>query len=234
MNPIHNPQSTIHNPQSGKIRVLLADDHTIIREGLRSLLENSEIIDVIGEAEDGREAIRRVEQLHPDVIVMDITMPDLNGLEATRQIKHRFPEVKVLILTVHTVEEYIAQILRAGASGYVVKRAAIRELVAAIQAVHQGNTFLSPVISKTVIDGYLKQSQTAGEADSYASLTEREREVLQLIAEGRSSREIAERLVVAENTVRTHRANLMSKLGLHNTAELTQYAIRKRIINPAE
>jgi two-component system response regulator NreC len=135
---------------------------------------------------------------------------------------------------VHTVEEYITQILRAGASGYVVKRAAIRELVAAIQAVHQGDTFLSPAISRPVIEGYLKQFQTADQIDSYWSLTEREREVLQLIAEGYSSRQIAAQLVITENTVRSHRTHLMSKLDLYNTAELTQYAIRKGIINPIE
>jgi DNA-binding NarL/FixJ family response regulator len=214
--------------------VLLADDHTIIREGLRSLLEGPGNIEVIGEAEDGREAMRQVEQLRPDVVLMDIAMPGLNGLEATRQIKRRFPEVKVLILTMHTAEEYIAQILRAGASGYVVKRAAVTELVAAIQAVHRGNAFLSPAISEKVIEGYLKQAPPGDESERYNPLTEREREVLQLIAEGCTSREIAERLVITENTVRAHRANLMSKLGLHNTAELTQYALRKGFINLAE
>lgn len=214
--------------------MLLTDDHTIMRAGLRSLLENSGNIEVVGEAEDGREAIRQVEQLRPDVVLMDIAMAGLNGLEATQQIKQRFPEVKVLILTMHTAEEYITQILRAGASGYVIKRAAVIELVAAIQAVHQGDSFLSPAISEKVIEGYLKQASTGAEADRHDLLTEREREVLQLLAEGHSSREIAERLVITENTVRAHRANLMSKLGLHNTAELTQYAIRKHIITPPE
>lgn len=217
-----------------KIQVFLADDHTIMRAGLRSLLENSGRIEVIGEAEDGREAVKQVEQMRPDIVLMDIAMPGLNGLEATRQIKRRFPEVKVLILTMHTTEEYIAQIFGAGASGYVVKRAAVTELVTAIQAVHHGDAFISPSISGTVIEGYLKQTRTGDEAEWYDLLTEREREILQLIVEGHSSREIAERLIITENTVRAHRANLMSKLDLHNTAELTQFAIRKGIINPAE
>jgi two-component system response regulator NreC len=217
-----------------KIRVVLADDHTIMRAGLRSLLENPGNIEVIGEAEDGREAVKQVERMHPDVVLMDIAMPGLNGLEATRQIKHRFPGVKVLILTMHTTEEYIVQIFRAGASGYMGKRAAVTELVTAIQTVHQGDSFLSPSISGKVIEGYLKQARTGNEVEWYDSLTEREREVLQLIAEGHSSREIAEWLVITENTVRAHRANLMSKLDLHSTAELTQFAIRKGIINPTE
>jgi two-component system response regulator NreC len=217
-----------------KIRVVLADDHTIMRAGLRSLLENPGNIEVIGEAEDGREAVEQVERMRPDVVLMDIAMPGLNGLEATRQIKQRFPEVKILILTMHMTEEYIVQIFGAGASGYVVKRAAVTELVAAIRAVHQGDSFISPSISGTVIEGYLKQARTDDEAEWHDSLTGREREVLQLIAEGHSSREIAERLVITENTVRAHRANLMSKLGLYSTAELTQFAIRKGVITPAE
>lgn len=217
-----------------KIRVVLADDHTILRTGLRSLLENPGNIEVIGEAEDGREAVKQVERMRPDVVLMDIAMPGLNGLEATRQIKHRFPGVKVLILTMHTTEEYIVQIFGAGASGYVVKRAAVAELVTAIQAVHQGDSFISPSISGTVIEGYLKQARTGDKVEWHDSLTEREREVLQLIAEGYSSREIAERLVITENTVRAHRANLMSKLSLHSTAELTQFAIRKGVITLVE
>jgi len=173
-----------------RIRVLLAEDHTIVREGLRSLLEGEADIEVIGEAEDGREAVQKVEQLHPDVVVMDITMPALNGLEATRQIKKLFPGVKVLILTMHANEEYVFQILRAGASGYVVKQAAVPELISAIQAVYQGDSFLSPSISKKVIEEYIRQAEAMAN-DSYDKLTDREREVLQLIADGHTSREIA-------------------------------------------
>jgi DNA-binding NarL/FixJ family response regulator len=223
-------QSEIQNPKSGMVRVLLAEDHTIVRKGLRSLLEAEAGIEVIGEAEDGREAIRKVQELLPDVVLMDISMPKLNGLEATRQIKKWFPGVKVLILTMHANEEYVLQILRAGASGYVVKRAAPTELVLAIQAISRGDAFLSPSISKEVIEEYIRQAEGTVE-NSYDKLTNREREVLQLIAEGHSSREIAELLHISQKTVRGHRARLMDKLDVHSTAGLTQYAIRKGVIN---
>jgi two-component system response regulator NreC len=213
-----------------KIRVLLADDHTIVRKGLRSLLDGEAEIEVVGEAEDGREALEKAQQLLPDVVLMDITMPALNGLEATRQIKKLFPKMKVLILTMHATEEYILQILRAGASGYVVKQAAPTELVSAIRAVYRGDSFLSPSISRKVIEEYIRQTEAMVEENSYDRLTDREREVLQLIAEGCSSREIAERLHISEKTVRAHRAHLMDKLDIHSIAELTQYAIRKGVI----
>ena len=213
-----------------KIRVLLAEDHTIVRKGLRSLLDGEAGIEVIGEAEDGREAVEKVQQLLPDVVLMDIAMPGLNGLEATRQIKKRFPEVQVLILTMHANEEYIFQILRAGASGYVVKQAAPTELISAIRAAYRGDSFLSPSISRTVIQEYIRQAEAMAEKDSYDQLTTREREVLQLIAEGHSNREIAELLHISVKTVETHRANLMDKLDIHSTAELTQYAMRKGVI----
>jgi two-component system response regulator NreC len=213
-----------------KIRVLLADDHTIVRKGLRSLLDGEAEIEVIGEAEDGREAVEKAQQLLPDVVLMDITMPTLNGLEATRQIKKLFPKMKVLILTMHATEEYVLQILRAGASGYVVKQAAPAELVSAIRAVYRGDSFLSPSISRKVIEEYIRQTEAMVEENSYDRLTDREREVLQLIAEGCSSREIAEGLYISEKTVRAHRAHLMDKLDIHSVAELTQYAIRKGVI----
>jgi two-component system response regulator NreC len=213
-----------------KIRVLLAEDHTIVRKGLRSLLDGEAGIEVIGEAEDGREAVEKVGQLLPDVVLMDITMPSLNGLEATRQIKKRFPEVKVVILTMHANEEYIFQILRAGASGYLVKQAAPTELLSAIQAAYRGESFLSPSISRKVIEEYIQQAEATAEKDTYDQLTDREREVLQLIAEGHPNREIAELLHISVKTVGTHRANLMDKLDIHSTAELTQYAIRKGVI----
>ena len=213
-----------------KIKVLLAEDHTIVRKGLRSLLEDEADIEVIGEAENGREAVRKVGQLRPDVVVMDISMPRLNGLEATRQIKKLFPEVKVLILTMHANEEYIFQILRAGASGYVVKQAAVTELVLAIQAACRGDSFLSPSISRKVIEEYIRQAEAVVE-NSYDRLTDREREVLQLIAEGHSTPEIAELLHITEGTVRSHRASLMDKLDIHSAAGLTRYAIRKGVIS---
>jgi two-component system response regulator NreC len=215
---IRNPHSEIRNG----IRVLLAEDHTIVRKGLRSLLEDEAGIEVIGEAEGGTEAVQMTQQLLPDVVLMDISMPGLSGLEATRQIKKRFPEVKVLVLTRHANEEYVLQILQAGASGYVVKKAAPTELISGIQAVYRGDSFLSPSISKQVIEEYVRKAEGGRVKSSYERLTEREREVLQRIAEGHSSREMAELLHISEKTVRTHRANLMDKLDIHSTAELTQ------------
>lgn len=217
-----------------RIRVLLAEDHTIVRKGLRSLLDSEADIEVAGEAEDGRQALRKVEQLLPDVVVMDITMPGLNGLEATRQIKKRFPEVKVLILTVHTSEEYVRQMLRVGASGYLIKRAAPAELITAIRAAQRGDAFLSPSISRKVVEEYLQHSGAFADRDSYEKLTDREREVLQLIAEGRSTREIADLLHISVKTAESHRANLTGKLGIRTTAELTRYAIRKGVISLEE
>lgn len=214
------------------IRVLLAEDHTIVRKGLRALLDDEAGIEVIGEAQDGREAVRMVAQLHPDVVLMDISMPGLNGLEATRQIKTQFPDARVLVLTRHTNKEYVYQILRAGASGYTVKQAAPAELVLAIQAVYRGDTFLSPSVSGQVIDEYIQRAESiVSSQDSYDRLTSREREVLQLVAEGLTSPEIAELLHVSVKTVGHHRTNLMKKLDLHSAAELTQYAIRKGVIS---
>jgi DNA-binding NarL/FixJ family response regulator len=186
-----------------RIRVLLAEDHTIVRKGLRSLLDDETEIEVVGEAEDGQQAIELVQRVQPDVVLMDITMPVLNGLEATRQIKKLFPHVKVVVLTVHSSEEYIFQILRAGASGYVVKQAAVSELVQAIQAVYRGDSFLSPSISRQVVEEYGRRAEAI--EDKYDRLTDREREVLQLIAEGRANREIAQLLHVTVKTVEAHR-----------------------------
>ena len=228
------PSQSIRNPKSEIIRVLLAEDHTIVREGLRSLMDGEAGIEVIGEANDGREAVEKVRQLRPDVVVMDIAMPGLNGLEATRQIRKRFPETQVLILTMHTNEEYVFQILRAGASGYVVKQAASEELIAGIRAVGRGDSFLSPSISGKVIEEYVRQAEAMEEKDRYDKLTDREREVLQLIAEGHANREIAELLHISVKTVETHRANLMDKLGIRGTAGLTRYAVRKGVIDPGQ
>lgn len=214
-----------------KITVVVAEDHTIVRKGIISLFDAKSGIEVIGEAEDGREAIKQVEELQPDVVLMDITMPHLNGLEATRQIKKMFPQVKVLALTMYTNEEYINQALQAGASGYVVKQAAPAELITAIQAVYRGDSFLSPSVSKTVIDEYLKHTPGTPHADQFDKLTDREREVLQLLAEGRSAHEIADQLQVSVKTVGVHRTNIMDKLGIHNVPDLVKYALRKGIIS---
>lgn len=210
-----------------KIRVLLAEDHTIVRKGLRSLLDAEADIEVVGEAEDGREAIEKADRLRPNVVVMDITMPSLNGLEATRQIRQQWPQVQVVALTMHTADEYIFQILRAGASAYVVKRAAPSELISAVRAASRGESFLSASVSRTVIGAYLQKSAASMGENSYEKLTAREREILQLIAEGNSSRGIAELLCLSVKTVQSHRANLMRKLDIHTTAQLTQYAIHK-------
>ena len=213
-----------------KIRVLLAEDHAIVREGLRRLLEAEADIEVVGEAADGHEAVEKAQELTPDVVVMDISMPRLNGLEATRRIKKQVPQVKVLILTVHKTDEYIFPILHAGASGYVVKDAAPEDLISAIRAANEGEPFLSPVISKRVVEEFVRRGEAMTEEDDYARLTNREREVLQLIAEGNSNRQIARSFTISVRTVETHRAHIMDKLGIRTTAELTQYAIRKGVI----
>jgi DNA-binding NarL/FixJ family response regulator len=213
-----------------RIKVLLADDHTILRKGLLSLLAKQADIEVVGEAENGREALAKVEQLAPDVVVLDISMPLLNGLAAAQQIKHHWPHIQVVILTVHATEEYIFQILQAGASGYVVKQAAPDELIMAIHAAYAGDTFLSPSISHTVIAEYIAHAQMAQFEDTLDLLTQREHEICQLLAEGYSTREIADMLVISTKTVETHRGNLMHKLQINNLADLTKYAIRKGLI----
>ena len=215
-----------------KIQVLLAEDHTIVRQGLRSILDGREGIQVVGEAKDGREAVEKAQQLQPDIVLMDLSMPLLSGLEATRQIKSQCPQIEVLVLTMHADEEYVFQILQAGASGYLLKQSAVGELVTAIQVVHEGNSYLSPAISRKIVDGYVRQAREQGKVDPYEQLTDREREVLHLIAEGYSTQEIADLLFISPKTVRGHRSSLTEKLDLHSNAELTRYAIRKGIVDP--
>ncbi len=214
-----------------KIRVLLAEDHTIVRKGIRSLLDEERDMEVVGEADNGRDAVAQAQLLTPDIVVMDHTMPLLNGLEATRQIRKLLPAVQVLILTMHTNEEYIFQFLQAGAAGYLVKQTAPTELVAAIRVIHAGDSFLSPTISKAVIDEYVRVGESSGKATPDGGLTEREREVLQLIVEGHTNQAIAQQLQISVKTVGVHRLNLMQKLDLHNLADLTKYAIRNGIIS---
>jgi two-component system response regulator NreC len=213
-----------------KIAILIADDHTLLRSGIRALLEDEPDMVVVGEANDGREAVRLASQLKPNVILMDIAMPLLNGLEATRQIKREHPEINVLVLTMYDHEEYFRQMLEVGASGYIIKRAAANELVAAIRAVYNGESVLSPAITRLLLEDYLKRDSTAKEEDDPNALSSREREVLQLIAEGKTSREIAELLNLSVKTVQSHRTNLMQKLDLHDRGELIKYAIQKKII----
>jgi len=212
------------------ICILLADDHRILREGIRALIEDQEDMQVVGEAEDGQATLKMVSQLNPDVVVMDIAMPLLNGLEATRQIRRDFPQVKVLILTMHENEEYIRQVLTAGALGYVLKDAAARDLLGAIRTVYQGEAVLSPAITRLVIEDYLRWGDIRPE-DTTNGLTAREREVLQLIAEGYTNKEIAEILSLSVKTIQSHRTNLMNKLDLHDRGELIKYAIQKKIID---
>ncbi len=214
-----------------KIRVLLAEDHTLVRKGLRALLDEAEDITVIAEAANGRDAVAKVEEKHPDVILMDISMPLLSGLEATHQISERIPGAKIIILTVHANEEYILQALKAGAAGYLLKEAAPTDLIRAIKVVNQGEAFLSPSISRSVIRDYVEKTELLTCETRYDRLTSREREVLQLIAEGYPIKDIATHLSISDKTVRSHRKNLMNKLDIHNTAQLTLYALRHGLIS---
>ena len=213
-----------------RIRVLLADDHTILRDGIRALLVDQADIEVIGEAEDGLSTVKMAAKLKPDLVIMDIAMPLLNGLEATRQIQRDYPQVKVLILTMHENEEYIRQVLAAGALGYVLKDAAAHDLLGAIRAVQRGEAVLSPAITRLVIEDYLRWGDIRP-AGTSNGLTPREREILQLIAEGYTNKEIAEILSLSVKTIQSHRSNLMSKLDLHDRGELIKYAIQKKIID---
>lgn len=213
-----------------KVRILLADDHTILRDGIRALLEDEPDMQVVGEAEDGRTAVKLACQLNPDVVLMDIAMPLLNGLEATRQIRHDCPQVKVLILTMHENEEYIRQVLASGAMGYILKDAAARELLNAIHAVQRGEAVLSPAITRLVIEDYLRWGDLQNDTNP-SGLSPREREVLQLIAEGYSNKQIAGILSISIKTVQAHRMNLMAKLDLHDRADLIKYAIQRKIID---
>ena len=208
------------------IRILLADDHKITRQGLRSLLEKQQDMEVVAEAEDGRTAVRLVGELSPNVVIMDVTMPDLNGVEATRQIVGQSPDVKIIALSMHSDTLFVTEMLRSGASGYLLKDCAFEELSRAIHAVVAGKTYLSPSVSGVVVDDYLHRLSKADFSDSQV-LTDREREVLQLLAEGKSTKQIALKLHISVKTVETHRRQMMNKLDIHTVAELTKYAIRK-------
>lgn len=214
---------------ANKIRVLLVDDHAILREGIRALLSLSQDIEVVGESGNGQSALESAAELQPDVVLMDIAMPGLDGLEATRRMKERHKGIKVLILTQHENREYVFPILKAGADGYVLKRAAGTELLSAIRAVHEGGTFLYPSVAKTVVQDYLRPDGTISER-RHSRLTDREVEVLKLIAEGHSNQEIADLLFLSVKTVTGHRTNIMEKLDLHSRTELVKYAIRTGLI----
>lgn len=212
------------------IRILLCDDHLLIRASLKSLIGEFPGIDVVGEAGDGREALEHVARLRPNVVIMDIAMPGLNGLEATRRLVKEHPQVRVVVLSMHADESHVLQALRAGASGYVLKGSAPRELEMAIEAVARGEIFLSPAISKHVIDVYLNRAE--GQTNSLDLLTPRQREILQLIAEGKSSKQIAQMLDASVKTIESHRASLMERLDIHDVAGLVRYAIRSGIVSP--
>jgi len=208
------------------IRILLADDHKITREGLHSLIENQPDMQVVAEAEQGRTAVELARKLAPDLVIMDVSMPDLNGIEATLQISQQSPNVKVIALSMHSDSLFVTEMLKSGARGYLLKDCAFEELANAISAVMNGNTYLSPSISGIVIDDYLHRLSKAGSLRADA-LTAREREVLQLLAEGKSTKQIALKLHISAKTVETHRRQIMEKLDIHSVAELTKYAIRK-------
>jgi DNA-binding NarL/FixJ family response regulator len=214
-----------------KIRVLLADDHTVVRQGLRALLAAEEDIEIIGEAENGRQALQLVKKLLPDVVVMDIAMPVLNGVEATRQITRYVPSVKVLVLSTYSNDEYVEQLTEAGAAGYLVKQTAANDLLKAIREAFKGNAFFSPAIAKRLRD-QCRQTYVTGQPVRRRSdyLTTREAEVLQLIAEGRANKQIAAELCISIKTVEKHRQQVMNKLGIHDVAGLTRHAISKGII----
>ncbi len=214
-----------------KIKIFLADDHLILREGIRSLLQKLPDIEVVGEAADGETAVTEVKRIIPDVVLMDITMPKLNGLEATRQLKEKHPQIKVLILTMHETSQYLSEMLQAGASGYVVKTTTSADLISAIRAVYHGDVYLYPSIARMLVEDYLSQVKTGEEKTSYEGLTSREREILTYIADDKKNKEIADTLGISVRTVQAHRTNLMDKLGAHDRTELVKYAIRKGIIN---
>jgi DNA-binding NarL/FixJ family response regulator len=215
---------------SQKVRIVIAEDHTILREGLRLLLSSNPNFEVVGEAEDGREAIRCAEKFKPDLILTDLSMPRMNGMEAIREIKKQSPRTKILVLTVHKTEEYILATLKAGANGYILKDSTHAELMIAVKNVLSGKHYISPGISEKVIEGYLEGRKTLKIRTSWETLTQREREILKLIAEGYKNKEIADDLCISVKTVEKHRANLMEKLNLHNVQALTAFAIEKGLI----
>jgi len=213
------------------IRILLADDHTVVRKGLRLLLESQAGFDVIADACDGRETIALAEQHQPDVVVLDIAMPILNGIEAARQICAKFPHTAIVFLSMHSDESYVLKALKSGARAYLLKDSAEYDLIAAIKAVSEGKAFFSPAISKMLVEDYMRQMRERDVEDSYELLTTRERELLQLLAEGKSNKDVASLLNISLYTVETHRGNIFQKLNLHSTAELILYAIRKGVIS---
>ena len=213
-----------------KIRILLADDHTLVRAGIRGLLEGLSGVEVVGEAGDGTEAMRQAHDLRPDLVLLDVGMPGLNGLEAAARIMAIDATIRVVILSMHTSEEYVLRALRAGCAGYLVKGSAVTELEVAVRAVARGETYLSPVVSRRVVEDYVHR--TGGAADPLDALTPRQREILQLVAEGNTSKDIAQRLGLSFKTIETHRSQIMERLGVHDVAGLVRFALRVGLVAP--
>jgi two-component system response regulator NreC len=215
----------------GKLRILLADDHTLVRQGMCKILEEQPDWQVVGQASTGRDAVKEAVSLSPDVAILDIGMPLLNGIEACRQITRRLPDLHVLILSMHAQEAYITQALHAGAQGYLLKDSADTDLIRAVTAVAAGKSFFSPAVARVMLDDYVRHLAQKGIVDRYESLSEREREIFQLVAEGHSNKDVAGILSVSPATVETHRAHIFQKLDVHNTAELVLYAVRRGVIS---
>jgi two-component system, NarL family, response regulator NreC len=214
-----------------KLRILLADDHIVMRTGLRALLERQPNLEVVGESENGRETVALAASLRPDVVVMDVGMPVLNGIEATQMIVTQCPTIAVVILSMHADESYVMRALKAGARGYLLKDSAAADLIGAIQGISQGKSFFSPKVSRILAEDYVRVLKQKGAVDTYDLLTSREREILQLLAEGKANKEVATALNISPYTVETHRSHILQKLNLHNSAELVLYAVRKGIIS---
>ena len=214
-----------------KIRLLVGDDHTLMRQGLRKILEERPEWEVVAEVGDGREAVRKCIELKPDVAVLDVAMPLLNGIDATHQIVRKVPETRVLVLSMHSDEAYVTRALQAGATGYILKDSAGKDLLKAIASVASGQAYFSPAIARLMLDDYVRRVAGSGVVDRYETLSEREREIFQLIAEARTNKEVAELLEISPATVETHRARILQKLDIHNTAELVLYAVRRGVIS---
>ncbi len=214
------------------IRILLADDHTIVRQGLAHMLEDHSDLKVVGQADNGRTAIERARELKPDVVILDITMPRMNGIEAAKRIRKQLPETKILILSMYSHEHYIHELLETGVSGYLLKDSSGRDIIKAIRVAMNNETFLSPSISKILVEAYRNPTKASSKAERYKHLSNREREVFQLIAEGHSSRQIADMLCVTISTIKSHRAKIMSKLGVDSSIKLVHFAIRLGLVDP--
>jgi two-component system, NarL family, response regulator NreC len=214
-----------------RLRLVLGDDHTIVRQGICKILEEHPEWQVVGQANNGREAVKQILALQPDLAILDIGMPLLNGIEATRQLVRRLPALRVLILSMHSDEAYITQALQAGAKGYLLKESADTELIRAVTAIAAGKSFFSPAVASVMLDDYVRHLADKGIADRYDALSEREREIFQLIAEGHRNKEVADILSISPATVETHRAHILQKLDVHNTAELVLYAVRRGVIS---